>query len=167
MTVKIIVCRVGDDPKIEEVENPFAFTRDSLLGGGYIEAKLVEVQDTRVVYYWDEDARMKRLKFNRNVPARAKHHGQYNFVVDARSHDHPYAKPGEMGFFPILGNFCVTKADNNGDHISLNDYELGLLTKLLELHRCEHCKKNVVAYPEARFCGSACTAMHEMKMEAT
>lgn len=133
---KIIVCKWGMQPVIEEVKNPFEYTKEVLLGGGYLEAKLIVVNDkTRVVAHWDEDSKMKGLPFNRNVPARALAPMlKPEFVVDTREHppEH-YAKPGEMGYFPICGNFSITKANNKGDYVDLNAEEIATLMPLLTL----------------------------------
>lgn len=156
--VKILVCRVGQDPKIEEVDQPFYFAQRSVLEGAYIEAKIITVNDgTRVVVYWDEDSRAKKLPFNRNVPARALPPAvKPGFVIDMRKDPpHYYAREGEMGFFPVLGNFIVTKADEEGDHISLTDAEISTLVPLLTLPKCVWCGE-LVSSRQVKYCSSAC-----------
>lgn len=164
MTCKVLVCRVGEDPKVEEVEDPYQFCLRSLFKGGFVEAKLIQISDkSRVVVYWDEEARMRKLPFNRNVPVRAKAPNvKPDFVIDTR--DGPpemYAQPGELGYFPVLGNFLFTKADSNGNHISLSDEEIQALMPYLAL--CENCHKESPAYPGARYCGAGCSQEAEMK----
>lgn len=133
MTVtKVLVCKVGEEPKVEEVLQPFYYCQERLLGGGYIEAKLITVNKARVVCYWDEDGDQKNLPFNRNVPALAMPVPPHDFSIDMRK-DPPeaYAKPGELGYFPVRGNFLITKANSKGDHISLSDEEIQTLIPLL------------------------------------
>lgn len=131
--MKVIVCRVDEEPKVEDVSEPFNFCQQSLIGGGYIEAKLLVVNDkSRVVCYWDEDSRAKKLPFNRDVPVRALPLPPHDFVVDMREGPpERYAKPGEMGFFEVRGNFLITKANEEGDHIDLTQEEIETLVPLL------------------------------------
>jgi len=166
VTCKVLVCRVGEEPKVEEVENPFKFCQMSLIGGGYIEAKLIVVNDkSRVVAYWDEADERKNLPFNRNIPVRALPPAiTPNFVVDTRKGPpEMYAKPGELGYFAIRGNFLITKADNNGDHISLNDEEIQTLSQLLAIPKCLRCGIHPPAYPGAKYCGAACSQEAEIQ----
>lgn len=132
--IKVIVCRVGEELKVEEVARPYYFTRDSVLGGAYIEAKMIWINDKdRVVVYWDEDASRKNLPFNRYIPVKVLPPAiKPNFVVDMRKGppEH-YAKEGDVGFFPIHGNFVVTKADKQGDHVSLSEEEVATVFSLL------------------------------------
>lgn len=160
---KVLVCRVGEDPKVEEVASPFDFCRSFLINGGYVEAKLIVVNDrTRVVCYWDEDAKSKKLSFNREVPARALPLPKTDFVIDTRERPpEAYAQPGEMGYFEVLGDFLITKADNEGDPVDLTDEELQTLVPLLELPKCKRCKKKILAYKTAVYCGAACSARAE------
>lgn len=166
MTCKVLVFRVGEEPKVEEVENPFEFCKMSLIGGGHIEAKLIVVNDkTRVVVYWDEDARRGKLPFNRNVPVRALAPAiKPSFVVDTREGPpEMYAKPGELGYFTVLGNFLITKANNDGDHISLTDEEIQTLSALLALPKCQRCGIYPPVYPGAKYCGAACSQEAEIQ----
>lgn len=158
---KVVVCRVGEEPKVEDVVNPYTFASASL-GCGYIQAKLFWLEKDRVVFYWDEDALMKKLPLNRKLPAIVHPPDTYDFSVDTRPDPERYAKFGEQGYFPIHGPFLVTKADAKGDHVSLSQEEIVQLVKLLEL-KCEYCGL-ALAYPGARFCGAACSASHEMKL---
>lgn len=164
-TVTIIVCRIGEAPVVDEVFNPFKFTQSSLLKGGYIEAKLVELETrTRVVFYWDEDAERKDLPFNRSILDRAKTHPAGVEVIDLRKGSpEKYAAPGEVGYFPIRGPFIVTKADDDGNHISLDPKEIEVLMAMLSLQTCTNCQTKVVAYPGAKFCGAACSQAYEIK----
>lgn len=131
--VKIIVCRIGEEPKVEEVENPYHFFQTSLNVQSYVEAKLFWIGKERVVFYWDEDARRKNSPHNRNVPCTVSL-PDAQFTIDIREGPpEMYAKSGEPGFFPILGNFLVTKADGEGEHISLKDEEVRTLLSLLAL----------------------------------
>ena len=159
--VRIIVCRVGEEPVIEDVQNPFNFFTTSVAPGAYVEAKLFWVGKERVAVYWNEDARRGKLPINRPIPC-VVHLPQAQFVVDVREGPpEAYAKSGELGFFAIQGPFIITKADNKGDHISLKDEEVRQLMPLLSLN-CEQCGKFPRAYPGARFCGAGCSADYEI-----
>lgn len=161
MTVKVLVCRVGEDPKVEEVSNPFHFLQYSVLNGDYLEEQRLHLGNERIIILYAEDA-LKKLPFNRNVAARCPLIPKTDFVVDTRDPKKTYAKPGEVGYYAIKGSFLITKVDPDGEFDSLSDLEIQSLFPLLLLEKCERCKEHPVAYPGAKFCGAACSAESEM-----
>lgn len=147
---KVLVCRLDEDPKVEDVKDPFNFCKMSLLEGAHLQAKLIWVKDERVVFYWDEDARAKKTRFNRDVP-----------VVVNESQGGYTLTPDSNIVFDIRGHFLVTKADRKGDHIDLKEIEILLLTLALTLPKCKRCKTKTLAYKGALYCGAACSARAE------
>ncbi len=160
---KILVCRIGEDPKVEDVDGVFQWT-STLLDHAFIETVTIRVDKEAVTMFHAEDIG-NSLKFNRNVPSRCPYIPEdTDFVIDTRKGPpESYAKPGEMGYFEVRGHFVLTKIVNGG-HRSLSDRAIKTFSALLALPKCEQCKTEPLAYPEARFCGAACSAAHEMKL---
>lgn len=107
---KVIVCRVGEEPKVEEVKSPFQFTSQELLGGGFVEMTHL---DDGVIIYSDEEGRLKNLPRNRDIPTTAHPvDTEATFVIEIRDPDDPpFAKPGEAGYHRIYGNFLLGRHD--------------------------------------------------------
>jgi hypothetical protein len=162
MKFTVIVCRVGEEPKVEKVSNIFTFAQQSVLKGGLVEQQPLNLTEECLVALWDEESKMKKLPINRAVPARGPHLLPADFVVDMRDPTKQYAKPGELGYFEVYGNFIITKLDGDGEYVSLTDAEIRFLLPFFELGKCEYCRENPVAYPGARFCGAACSAEWEI-----
>lgn len=162
---KVLVYRVGADPVVEDVDNVLKFAQKSLLNGGYVTTLSYRLSETSVVtFYWDEDGEMKKLPYNRSLPATMSPPAiAPHFVVDTRKGPpEKYAKPGEPGYFHILGNFLVTK-HLDGENVDLSQEDITTVSSILEL-RCAYCKESRLAYAGARFCGAGCSAAHEMKL---
>lgn len=159
--VKILVVRIGDEPKVEEVDNPFNFAKMSLLGGGFVQALPLS---ENLALYCDEDGISKKLRFNRDFPARASDipDDAYDFVIDMTKGQR--AMPGEMGFHRILGNFLITCHSGSGGYATLSEEEIVRFSKALVLStnegKCKRCG-NPVAYDGGIFCGAGCTARYE------
>lgn len=160
---KILVCDVGKEPEVKEVDNAFNFIRE-LTNDSYIETQTIVVEKEAVTMMFPEEAG-NNLKFNRNVPSRCPYIPEdVSFVVDTRKGPpESYAKPGEMGYFAMKGAFILTKIVN-GRHRSLSDRAIKTFSALLALPKCKRCKTEPLAYPEAEFCGAACSAAWEMKL---
>jgi len=154
--IKVLVVRVGEEPLVEEVTNPFNFARLSLLKGDFVEH--LTLPDGVVVYY--DEASVRRLLFNRAIPAMALHH-KADFIVDTTKGDR--AKPGELGEHRIRGNFLLTRHED-GSCVDLSQDEIITYTTMLQLskigERCKRCGSGL-AYRGALFCGAACSARFE------
>lgn len=161
---KLVVCRVGDQPAVEDIKDVYQFVRYDLLGGDYLEEKRIFIDDQMFVFYWAENDPNKELPLNRHIPAVSPSLRGASFIVDTRKGPpEAYAKPGELGYFAIKGNFVVTRIDDRGDCKDLKPEEIEMLTNLFEL-KCEYCHSQPKAYKGARFCGAGCTAAYEMKI---
>ena len=160
MSTKILVCKVGEEPKVEEVDNVFKFASE-LMNHEFIETQTIAVDNELVTAFFAENVGNK-LKFNRNVPARCPYIPEdVDFTVDTRKAPPEfYAKSGEMGYYAIAGHFILTKIVNGG-HRSLSDRSIKTFTALLEIPKCKRCKKNPLAYPGAVYCGAGCSARAE------
>lgn len=157
---KILVCRIGEDPKVEDVDDVFHWT-SKLLDHAFIETQTITVDKEAVTMFFAEDIGNK-LKFNRNVPSRCPYIPEdVDFVIDTRKGPpESYAKPGEMGYFAVNGHFILTKIVNGG-HRSLSDRAIKTFSALLATPKCARCKTKPLAYPGAVYCGAACSAMAE------
>lgn len=124
--IKIIVCRVGQQPTIEEVKNPWTFTK-KLLADDYDKhpnLQIVTLEDG-VALYSDEDGQGKNLAFNRAVPDRAKPLPPGFTASDIINPDPRLASPGERGFHHILGDFILARNDYLTDKsVSLTDDDI-------------------------------------------
>lgn len=133
---KILVVRIGAEPVVENVENPFNFAKQSLRGIDYVE--VLHLPNNVAVYMSENFPR--KLWFNRDIPA------------------------GELGFFRICGDLLLTK-HWDGECVDLSDEEIQRYGDILALEsnigKCRRCG-NPVAYEEAVFCGAACSAISEM-----
>jgi hypothetical protein len=155
---KILVLRVDEEPKVEDVLNPFNFCKQSL-GLDYIEVKTLH---DGVIIYHDENAG-KKLRFNRDVLDIAPHLPKASFTIEFGP-KRPRADPGEVGYHRLYGNFILTKNDGDGENADLTEEELHNYSAMLRLQynagKCRRCGKQV-AYHGAIFCGAACTARYE------
>lgn len=157
---KILVCRVGEEPKVEEVDDVFSFTSE-LVDHAYIETQTIVVDQEEVTAFFAENVGNK-LKFNRNIPAVCPYIPEdVDFVVDTRKMlPEFYAKSGQLGFYRIHGHFVLTKIVNGG-HRSLSERAIKTFSALLEVPKCKRCNKNPLAYPGAVYCGAGCSARAE------
>lgn len=153
---KIIIVRVGEEPKVEDVQDPFMFAKTSLLKGDYVETLTLP---GGVVAYFDEGS-VRGLVFNRAILAKAPPIPNADFIID-RAKDR--AAPGEVGEHRIRGNFLLTRHGNQ-NCVDLTSDDILLYMSMLTLEtvdgRCKRCGK-LVAYSSALFCGAACSARSE------
>jgi hypothetical protein len=139
----------------------YSNTPKSSSRNAFIETQTIVVGDEAVTAFWAENIG-DQLKFNRDVPSRCPYLPEDpSFVVDTRKGPpESYAKPGEMGYFAVAGDFVLTKIAN-GEHVSLSDRAIKTFSALLALPKCARCKVNPLAYRGAVYCGAACSEQAE------
>lgn len=155
---KILVIRVGMEPKVEEVENPFNFAKQSLHGIDYVEVLYLP---NGVVAYMSENLDRKQ-RFNRDIPAKGPVLPRGAIILHKPE---GAAGPGEPGVFRIYGDFLLTKHQNS-KCADLPEAEIQKYSAMLSLEsnlgKCRWCG-DLVAYQGAVFCGAACSATSEME----
>jgi hypothetical protein len=129
---RVLVVRVGAEPIVENVESPFSFTKTSLIDGGMVQ---VIHLDDGIMLYSDEEAELRNLPLNRDVPGRRWHVsreiiGDDPFVIDATDGNCP--PPGAMGVHRIFGHFLLTR-ENAAYVVDLNDEDIVKYSELLAL----------------------------------
>lgn len=156
---KILVCRVGKEPQVEDVEDVFKFGKE-MLDDAFIETQTIVVGEEIVRAFWAENH--GNLKFNRLVPSRCPYIPEnIDFIIDTRvGPPEGYAEPGEMGYFDTFGDFLLTRIVD-GEHADISEQGLKTFAALLALPKCKRCKKNTLAYPGAVYCGAGCSARAE------
>jgi hypothetical protein len=151
--VRVLVCRVGNEPVVEDVLHPFNFTKHGLLDGRYIES-LGLSNDLLLLCAEEKEG----LEFNRSFIARAPTVPEDASFVIRRSPG--LAEPGELGVHKLYGNFVVQQV--RGDYpleVDMTDANIRTCMELFAL--CKFCHKEPKAYPGAVYCGAACTAQAE------
>ncbi len=161
---KIIVCRMNQEPSVEDVKDVYKFAKE-LMNDAFIETQGLILNDSEVARaLWAENVG-ERLKYNRSVPSQCPYVPEdVSFVVDTRvGPPESYAKPGQMGYFAVHGDFVITKVRNgDGAWIDLSERAIKTYLALLALPKCARktCDKPL-AYPGAMYCGAGCTARAE------
>lgn len=110
--MKIIVCRVGEAPVIEDVGNVWAYAK-SLCADDRDEDPMIQVTplENGLEVYSDEDALGKDLPFNRGVPTRAKPIPPGFTIDDVINYEPGMCRPGQQGFHNLHGNFLLARFD--------------------------------------------------------
>lgn len=115
--VKAIVCRVGETPKVEQLEDTLPAWQK--LVDGYIE--IVHLDDG--VYIVCNDEGRFTQPFNRLVPGRAANIDEKTFDVIVGPKDRP--PPGEFGMHEMFGTFAIVRTNwDNGEFCSLVDRDV-------------------------------------------
>lgn len=114
-TIKALVCRVGEDPRVEECPEDLGAWQK--LVDGYIQ---VVHLDDGVLLVCNEEGQQRRLPFNGFVPGRApKLPPEFHAVgLPADAPD-----PGEFGVHVLLGNFALVRY-GEGDYEPLVDRDV-------------------------------------------
>jgi hypothetical protein len=128
-TVRILICRVTDEgakrPEVDEVPNRYEWFSEIV--GGRIE-RVDLGHDDGVELWCNEESRLLRLPFNRNVPARAPLVPE-GWEVLCPAPD--AAAPGTMGVYDLHGTFFLARADEEGHIASLTDADVAKYRALL------------------------------------
>jgi hypothetical protein len=124
--VRALVCRVGQEPVVEDIQTDL----DALqaLVGGYIEC--VPLDDVDV--WCNEDGRMLGLALNRRLGARAPEARGVDVVIKL---DEGLADPGEMGVYEFRGDIFLAGRKPSGAMASLSDEAIAKYRELLALDR--------------------------------
>lgn len=122
--VKILLCRVGQPPKVKEVLDPWEFTQGLLGDGSLIE--IVRLDDG-VEAYIDEEGRLKDLPLNCLIPAVGKKIPPgWDFLIKNPN----LCAPGVAGHWDLRGDLILTR--HRGElPTSLLDEDIEKYTKLL------------------------------------
>ncbi len=121
LMIKVLVCRVGENPVVEECESAFKHTQSILDEGRYVQ---VVPLDDGTELYCDEDG-MDVLDFNRAVPCTAQPLPEGMTMADVIGWHPDMAKPGERGEHRIFGNFLIARHDSEKDeYLSLTDDDI-------------------------------------------
>lgn len=131
---KIIVCPVGHAPTVAEVSDPWGFTKSHVLQDPSALIEVVQLDDG-VLIYCDEEARMKNLPHNHDIPATARS-VEADFIIEMRDPDDPpFANPGEVGYHKVYGSFILARHDADKDvPVSLSDEDVKKYLALLNVH---------------------------------
>jgi len=151
--LRVLVCRVGQEPIAEEID-PGLEPMQKIVGG-YVECLGLE----KNVDLWCNEEGRYTLPLNRRFAARAPQVDpkEWSFVIKS---DPNLADPGQMGYHEIHGDFFVAGADNEeGETVSLPEAAIEKYTKVFGL-QCVRCNERL-AHPGAIFCGAACAARTE------
>ena len=124
--IKILVCRVGQAPEVQEVEDPWKFTKELIGEGSLIEVTRL---DDGAEVFSDEEGMLKDLPLNRVIPAVGKKIPPgWDFVVKSSPN---LCEPGETGWWTFRGDFIITRHDPHRDApLSLLDEDIEKYTKL-------------------------------------
>jgi hypothetical protein len=116
-TVRVLVCRVGHEPRLEDAATDLASLQ--ALVGGYLEC--VGLGDG-VDLWCNESGRIDGLPFNREVPGRSPWVPEEDWDLIIRVDD-DLAPPGAMGVHLVHGDFFLATASEDGELASLGDVE--------------------------------------------
>lgn len=133
---RVLVCRVGRLPVVETIAD-FAAAQEIV--GGYV--KHIELDDG-VDLWCNEDAIGLELPLNRVFAAAPRPapmlFGEPAPIIYA---DPGLAQPGEPGEWRILGNFFLSRSDDEGDIADLDDASVKLYTALFDFEDVEAARK--------------------------
>lgn len=122
--LRVLVCRVGVQPRVEMVKNDYYSLKT--LVGGYLESISLE---PGIDLWCNEEALLLELPLNRVFPARAARLPKNLNVVYLSSN---LALPGELGEHRIHGDFFIASHDRWGETESLS---LSAIAKYSELFK--------------------------------
>jgi hypothetical protein len=146
MSLRVLICRVEQEPVVEEVTPGFESLQKVV--GGYLECLTIE---PGIDLWCNEEGRIRDLPLNRRFAARAPQVGPEMFVIKT---DENLTNPGQWGYHEIHGDFFLARADAEGSTTSLTDEDIQRFTKLFGL-RCANCGEPL-GYAGAVYCGATC-----------
>ena len=147
MSLRVLVCRVGQEPVVEEVTPGFQSLQKIV--GGYLEYICIE---EGIDLWCNEEGRIMDLPLNRRFRARAP---SVDPGVSVTKMDENLADPGQWGYHEIHGDFFVASSDAEGSTTSLTEDDIRRFSKLFGL-RCVNCTQPL-EYAGAVHC-AACAA---------
>jgi hypothetical protein len=148
MTLRVLVCRVEQEPVVEEVTPGFE-SLQKVVGGGLEYIAIEEGIDL----WCNDEGRIMGLPLNRRFAARAPSVEPGVAVIKM---DDNLADPGQWGYHQIHGDFFLARNDAEGSTTSLTDEDIQRFTKLFGL-RCVTCSE-ALKHAGAVYCGAACAA---------
>jgi hypothetical protein len=151
--IKVLVCRIGQAPVVEEIDSGLEAMQKIV--GGYIEN--LRLEDG--VDLWCNEEGSFTQKVNRVIPARAPELPPGYTVDDIIKTDPNLADPGEMGVHRIHGDFFIARTDEEGASVSLTEEDISKYVVLMTIYQvCPQCGKKPPAYLGAVYCGAGCSA---------
>lgn len=124
--IRVLVCRVGQEPTVEEMDT--GLDAMQALVGGYI---AVLSLDADVDLWYNEEG--YGLPLNRQFAARAP---ELPFEVDfVIALDDNLAAPGEMGVHVLRGDLFLARHDDKGATTSLTDADVEKYRAMFALER--------------------------------
>ena len=148
MTLRVLVCRVEQEPVVEEVTPGFESLQKIV--GGYLEYICIE---EGIDLWCNEEGRILNLPLNRRFAARAPTVEPGVAVIKM---DENLADPGQWGYHAIHGDFFLARSDSEGSTTSLTDEDIQRFSKLFAL-RCATCSE-ALEHAGAVYCGATCAA---------
>lgn len=129
MTIRVLLCQVGQNPVSHEMETDMHELQKMV--GGYVERARLEPN----VYLWrNEEGLLQKLPLNVLIPAVAPrlHYFAPDFIFYL---DKDLASPGEPGVYHIHGDFLIAREDADGEFTSLTDQDIQRYTALISACR--------------------------------